>query len=81
MDWQTITTILILTIAAAILLNRVWGILRSGKNGNCESCGGCGESSKSTQLLQLVPLGTGTNSREITTERHGSSDVGAEKTS
>jgi hypothetical protein len=80
MDWQTITTIFILTIAAAILLNRVWALLRSGKTGNCGSCGGCGGSSKSTELLQLVPLGTGPNPPKIAAGRHGSSDAGAEKT-
>jgi|GEM_PF-2488430 len=58
MDWQTITTIFILTIAAAILLNRIWGFLRSGKAGSCGSCGGCGGSSKG-EPFQIIQLGTG----------------------
>ena len=79
MDWQTITTVLILAIAAAIILNRVWVFARNGKNGDCGSCGGCVGSSKSADHSQLVHLGTGMNPPQIATGRHGSSDVGAEK--
>lgn len=80
MDWQSITTILILTVAAAILLNRVWGFLNSGKKGDCGTCGSCVGTSKRSELLQLVNLGTGTNLPESHRVSHASSDAGAEKT-
>jgi hypothetical protein len=80
MDWQTITTVFILTIAAAVLLKRVWAFLRRGKKGKCGSCVGCGGSSKSMELVPLVNLGIATNSPGIEVGRHGSTDVGAEKT-
>lgn len=79
MDWQTLTTILILAFAAAILLNRGWAFLRSGKKGDCGSCGGCCGSSKSTELLQLVHLGTGENSQKNAAGSQRSADVVAEK--
>jgi hypothetical protein len=80
MDGQTITTFFILTIAAAILLSRVWAFLGSGKKGKCGSCVGCGGSTKSTELLPLVNLEIGTNPPKIAAGCHGSSSVGAEKT-
>jgi hypothetical protein len=64
MDWQTITTFLILATAAGVIVRRLWLFLRSGRAAQCGGCSGCGQSEKSSKSPSLVQLGTMSNKSE-----------------
>jgi hypothetical protein len=63
MDWQTITAMCAVLIAAAWLVRRCWRIWdRAFSGGEVSDCGHCPRSKETTKSTPLVQLGTPKNS-------------------
>ena len=56
MDWQILTTFLILAAAVGILVKRLQSFVDGGKVRGCGSCSGCGSSTNNSSAVQLVQL-------------------------
>ena len=56
MDWQILTTFMILATAVGILVKRLRSFVQAGKVRGCESCSGCGSPTNNSPVVQLVQL-------------------------
>lgn len=63
MDWQILTTFLILAAAVGILVKRLRSFVYGGKVRGCGSCSGCGSSTNNSPVVQLVQLKTDSEMR------------------
>ncbi|MEZ6031645.1 MAG: hypothetical protein R3C17_00955 [Planctomycetaceae bacterium] len=56
MDWQILTTFLILAAAVGILVKRLRSFVYGSKVRGCGSCSGCGSSTNNSPVVQFVQL-------------------------
>ncbi len=56
MDWQILTTFMILATAVGILVKRLGSFVHGGNVRGCGSCSGCKGSTNNSPVVQLVQL-------------------------
>jgi hypothetical protein len=64
MDFQQVTALGIVAVAAGSLALRLWRQARGGKGGSCGGCGECGRPSAAPKATPLITLRTGSPDRK-----------------